>query len=338
MKMCGSTSTASDSKMTFKTPAKFVNLKMGSKNHISSEKPKKMKAPKTLSNDPQLSVKVFCNVCDKVFQMSGLRKHVASRHSLNMTNYKKIYGDPRKQIIQLIYHPCNLCKKVMLFDTVDISKHVTKKHSLLFNVYSKLHMEKGSGIIKKSKPSESSIPVKPIPSGAHKKKITLAPNPSNVNASLMAKKSQITRTNSVAPKTPASNKVQTEKKTQTVKKSEKPPAWRAHNSKLLSPKPKSGVTKAKTVAKDPRSNRSNNSKVLSPKPDTKKTKPAPASKPASPVLPPTPPATPPFIKSEQTEINVPITNTNLVIIKCDVCFKQFSKNIQLKAHMKKNHS
>ena len=82
---------------------------------------------------------------------------------------------------------------------------------------------------------------------------------------------------------------------------------------------------------------------------------SPVSRPVSPVLPPTPPTTPPiFIKSVESinsmvtpiknesmdtsiEIVEPAANTSLVIIQCDVCFKQFSKNIQLKVHKRKNH-
>ena len=156
MKMCGSTDV--ESATSFKAPGKTVHLKMGQVKTIS-EKPRKLKPRKRMSNDPHHQVKVFCAVCDQVYQMSGLRKHVAHKHGLTLTRYREMYGDLRKQIIQLVHHACVLCKQVLLLDTEDISKHVSKKHKMGYRTYATRHMEKGSGIIKesdaKSPPSKS---------------------------------------------------------------------------------------------------------------------------------------------------------------------------------------
>ena len=130
----------------FKTPGKVVNLKMGGAKN-ESEKPRKMRGAKLFSNDPLMSVKVFCNLCDNVYAMSGLRKHLAHKHSMTATKYASLFGHPRKQIIQKIYHNCAICKEEMLLDTDFISRHTQKQHRLGYTSYTRHNMNKGSGLI-----------------------------------------------------------------------------------------------------------------------------------------------------------------------------------------------
>ena len=160
MKMCGSTDV--ESATSFKAPGKTVHLKMGQVKTIS-EKPRQLKPRKRMSNDPQLQVKVFCGVCDQVYQMSGLRKHVAHKHGLTLTRYREMFGDLRKQIIQLVHHACVLCKRVLLLDTEDISKHVSKKHKMGYTSYARRFMERGSGLI--SAPATSVRSASAAPAG-----------------------------------------------------------------------------------------------------------------------------------------------------------------------------
>ena len=306
-KMCGSGSMETDSKIAFTDPRKKVNLKMPH-DKIVSENPRKMKPRRRMSNDPQQSVKVFCAVCDQVYQMSGLRKHVAHKHGLTLTRYREMYGDLRKQIIQLVHHACVLCKQVLLLDTEDISKHVSKKHKMGYRTYATRHMEKGSGIIKesdaKSPPSKSN-------STNQRKPIAAQPKPS------VPKTSPPT-----ASKTPKANL-----------------ASRPVSNKSSSP---SSVSRSSPTPSRKKSATRPSSTTASPS----------ASRAASPLLPPTPPTTPPLltVKTEPGVTSVkhepmeaeearpqPASTTSLVIIQCDVCFKIFSKNIQLKAHKKKNH-
>ena len=305
MKMCGSTDV--ESATSFKAPGKTVHLKMGQVKTIS-EKPRKLKPRKRMSNDPHHQVKVFCAVCDQVYQMSGLRKHVAHKHGLTLTRYREMYGDLRKQIIQLVHHACVLCKRVLLLDTEDISKHVSKKHKMGYRTYATRHMEKGSGIIKESD-------AKPLPSKSNstnqRKPIAAQPKPS------VPKTSPPT-----ASKTPKANL-----------------ASRPVSNKSSSP---SSVSRSSPTPSRKKSATRPSSITASPS----------ASRAASPLLPPTPPTTPPLltVKTEPGVTSVkhepmeaeearpqPASTTSLVIIQCDVCFKIFSKNIQLKAHKKKNH-
>ena len=57
-------------------------------------------------------VKTFCCECDQAIKLSGLRKHINHNHKyLSIMQYKELYGDPKRQIIQMVYHTCTLCKK-----------------------------------------------------------------------------------------------------------------------------------------------------------------------------------------------------------------------------------
>ena len=130
-----------------------------------------MKPAKQLSNDPQLSCRVFCNICDRLYFLSGLRKHVAHKHSITYTEYKLRYGgEPKRQIINTVYHPCRLCKKVVLLDTTELGKHL-KAHKLGYTQYVKDHMEKGSGLLTSrpgpasSSSSKAAPPVSATPCG-----------------------------------------------------------------------------------------------------------------------------------------------------------------------------
>ena len=102
------------------------------------------------SDDPNKSVKVFCNLCDKVVNLSGLRKHLGTNHATTLTEYKRLYGNPRKQIIQLVHHQCKICRKVVLLDSDEMYKHMKQIHHQLYMPYMAKYMKKGSGIINQS--------------------------------------------------------------------------------------------------------------------------------------------------------------------------------------------
>ena len=304
-----------DSKIAFTDPRKKVNLKMPN-DKIVSENPRKMKPRRRMSNDPQQSVKVFCAVCDQVYQMSGLRKHVAHKHGLTLTRYREMYGDLRKQIIQLVHHACVLCKQVLLLDTEDISKHVSKKHKMGYTSYARRFMERGSGLISAPATSVRSASTAPAPAPVSPPVTKQPLKTKSSSKSRQSSASTISATTKLSPK---------------------------HTSKLSKSSPKSPRTETSSRPMTRSSSRLSSSLA------------SPVSRPVTPVLPPTPPTTPPiFIKSVESinsmvtpiknesldtsiEIVEPAANTSLVIIQCDVCFKQFSKNIQLKVHKRKNH-
>ena len=105
---------------------------------------KSSKEVRAMSNDPTKSCKTFCCCCDQVITLSGLRKHVKSRHQITLTEYKELYGEPRKQIIQLVFHKCAFCQKSILLDTDSLSKHLRKAHQRSYKDYLVRHMSKPS--------------------------------------------------------------------------------------------------------------------------------------------------------------------------------------------------
>ena len=113
-------------------------LKAGNRSKMST--PTKPGDYRVYSNDPAKSVKTFCCLCDQVVTVSGLRKHVKAHHKITLTEYKKLYGDHRKQIIQLVYHRCAFCKKSVLLDTDLMSKHLKKAHQATYKEYLVKHM------------------------------------------------------------------------------------------------------------------------------------------------------------------------------------------------------
>ena len=87
------------------------------------------------SNDPTKCVKTFCCMCDQVVTITGLRKHVKGHHKITLTQYKELYGDHKKQILQLVHHKCFFCKKSLLLDTDEISTHLKKVHKVTYKDY-----------------------------------------------------------------------------------------------------------------------------------------------------------------------------------------------------------
>ena len=243
----------------------------------SSEKARKMKPAKQLSNDPLLSCRVFCNICDRLYFLSGLRKHVANKHSITYTEYKLRHGgEPKRQIINTVYHSCLLCKKVVLLDTTELGKHL-KDHKLGYTQYVKEHMKKGSGLItSRTVPSSSSSFGKAAPIA------------------------------SIAPAVPAT-----------------PCGPRTRSQSKTSPVQNFTSTAVRT--------------------------PVQSSPAGGVVLPPSPPLTPPcvkkepqeilpyFVKEEPVEVVEP-ASPGLVIIQCDLCFKVFRHNMQLRGHKRNKHS
>ena len=250
----------------------------------SSEKARKMKPAKQLSADPLLSCRVFCNICDRLYFLSGLRKHVAHKHSITYTEYKLRYGgEPKRQIINTVYHPCRLCKKVVLLDTTELGKHL-KDHGLGYTQYVKEHMEKGSGLI-----TANTVP-----------------------ASSSSSKVAQTLPRTKAPAVPAT-----------------PCGPRTRSQSKVSP--------VQTITSTTISSSSLRTPVQT-------------SQVGGLVLPPSPPITPPCIKKEPQEILPyfaikeepmevvePEVRPALVIIQCDLCFKVFKHNMQLRGHKRNSH-
>ena len=103
-----------------------------------------------MSKNPTKSCKTFCCCCDQVIMVSGMRKHIRSRHQMTLTQYKELYGNPSMQIIQLIFHMCAFCEKSVLLDTDTMSKHLKKIHKTSYREYLVSHMVKPSNTHRRS--------------------------------------------------------------------------------------------------------------------------------------------------------------------------------------------
>eukprot|EP00092_Neocalanus_flemingeri_P038849 GFUD01042295.1.p1 GENE.GFUD01042295.1~~GFUD01042295.1.p1 ORF type:complete len:186 (-),score=45.34 GFUD01042295.1:39-596(-) len=115
-----------------------VNTEMQINTQQRKRSPQQDKAKQTskmMSNDPTKSCKTFCCECDQAVTLSGLRKHVKARHQMSLTEYKELYGNPRMQIINLVYHKCSFCQRSILLDTDDLSKHLKKQHQTSYKDY-----------------------------------------------------------------------------------------------------------------------------------------------------------------------------------------------------------
>ena len=97
---------------------------------------KPLKSLKVFSNDIRMYCKAFCCECDNVVTLSGMKKQVKTCHQMTLTEYKELYGDHRKQIIQVVHHKCAFCQSSILFDTDDMSKHLKKIHQTSYREYS----------------------------------------------------------------------------------------------------------------------------------------------------------------------------------------------------------
>ena len=86
---------------------------------------------KVFSDDPTKTCKTFCCSCDQVVTLAFLRKHVEYKHQMTIKEYRQLYGNPSKQVIQLIYHKCRLCQQNILLDTDQLSKHMKKMHQYM---------------------------------------------------------------------------------------------------------------------------------------------------------------------------------------------------------------
>ena len=94
------------------------------------------KATKIFSADTSMTCKTFCCVCDKVVPLSTMKNHTRTWHKMSLTEYKELYGNPKRQIIQVVYHSCVICKTTVLFDPKELYKHLKKHHAMSYKEYS----------------------------------------------------------------------------------------------------------------------------------------------------------------------------------------------------------
>ena len=130
---------------------KIVDFKRKSTDDLQKkETAKRSKMSSPHSNNMAEAVKTFCCECDKAVLLSGLKEHLITHGKMTVKEYKKLYGNPMMQIIQPVFHSCQLCTKDVLLDYQIIKKHLNITHQEEFTTYSNRFLataRKGNSVI-----------------------------------------------------------------------------------------------------------------------------------------------------------------------------------------------
>ena len=87
------------------------------------------------SNDMSEACKTICKVCQAQVSLTGMRSHTRNNHKMIIQEYKEAYGNPKDQIVKMIYHKCGLCQADVLFNSDNIQNHVVRKHQYSLKEY-----------------------------------------------------------------------------------------------------------------------------------------------------------------------------------------------------------
>ena len=90
----------------------------------------KASASRIYSNKMEEAVKTFCWLCDQVISLSGLTKHLRGVHKESAVEYREKFGEPKKQLLKLVFHKCGICSKDILLDYLVLVKHLRKAHRI----------------------------------------------------------------------------------------------------------------------------------------------------------------------------------------------------------------
>ena len=90
----------------------------------------KASASRIYSNKMEEAVKTFCWLCDQVISLSGLTKHLRGVHKKSTVEYREKFGEPKKQLLKLVFHKCGICSKDILLDYLVLVKHLRKAHRI----------------------------------------------------------------------------------------------------------------------------------------------------------------------------------------------------------------
>ena len=80
------------------------------------------------SNDMKDACKALCLICKTPVYLTSLRGHTRNHHNLPIEEYKKTYGNPRKDIVEKVFHRCGICSEILLHNSDDIAFHLRRRH------------------------------------------------------------------------------------------------------------------------------------------------------------------------------------------------------------------
>lgn len=84
-----------------------------------------------ISDDMVDACKTICQICHETFRLSMMRFHTLKQHDLQITKYKEIHGnfhEDRSMIVEIVYHKCHLCGKLVLLDNDSLGGHIKGTH------------------------------------------------------------------------------------------------------------------------------------------------------------------------------------------------------------------
>ena len=91
-----------------------------------------------LSDNFADSCRTFCKMCGLSFHLYRMRGHTISKHDLQITRYKKLYGP--FEVIDQVFHKCHVCGKIVLLDRDALGGHVKGMHKMKERDYTERFM------------------------------------------------------------------------------------------------------------------------------------------------------------------------------------------------------
>ena len=76
-----------------------------------------------LSNHMKDAVKTVCQVCQEEGLFDSMRGHTRREHEMGISEYKLTFGELAKNLVEAVYHKCQLCSQKFLLSADAIAKH-----------------------------------------------------------------------------------------------------------------------------------------------------------------------------------------------------------------------
>ena len=76
-----------------------------------------------LSNQMKDAVKTVCQVCQEEVFFDSMRGHTRREHEMGISEYKLTFGELAKNLVEAVYHKCQLCSQKFLLSADAIAKH-----------------------------------------------------------------------------------------------------------------------------------------------------------------------------------------------------------------------
>ena len=76
-----------------------------------------------VSSNLKDAVRVKCKICQTIVLLSDLKQHCTSSHQITLPEYEELNGSGKEHIIEKVFHQCNMCGEVLLFDILELKKH-----------------------------------------------------------------------------------------------------------------------------------------------------------------------------------------------------------------------